>query len=148
MRDEVVDKMQAADAMRYKGTTAAALPTTAPADTYSVGDTYKATAEFKQGNQQVYIGDLLIAKGTEEDDGFISGTITWDYVPSGFVADYNPELSVGASAVANNDASIVLTRGDETQNIVTIQRASGNETLTVNSVANGNITLSLEWGTF
>lgn len=46
------------------------------------GYTYKASAAFGDEGKKVKIGDLIIANGTENSDGYLE-TITWDIIPSG-----------------------------------------------------------------
>ena len=140
-------KMQEADAMKYKGTVdgksdSKPLPTT----DVRVGDTYKATAEFDLNGQHVYIGDLLIASGVEDTTtGIITSDLAWDYVPAGFVADYNPQLLATDSSATVNPA-IILKRGDETENMV--EFISESDSLKIESTSEGLISLSLEWGSF
>lgn len=74
----------ALDAVVYKGTvgtggTVTSLPTTGVKN----GDMYMVKTAGTYGGHSCDVGDLLIAQGTEGDDGIISGTITWTYVPSG-----------------------------------------------------------------
>ena len=82
----IEDKITAAkhgfDAMTYKGTC-----TTLPTGSVANGDTWKASSKFTfkdASNQtvQVEVGDLIIAQGTE-NNGVITGTVTWEVVPSG-----------------------------------------------------------------
>lgn len=156
--NRITNAIQTADAMKYQGTvaSASALPTSG----VEIGHTYKVTAEINEDNvgsvninwhttlgettpeKIVRIGDLLIANGTETNGVLTS--ITWDHVPSGFVADYNPELTADGSAGV---ATLTLTRGDETTNNVSFAVVDGNESLKV-SADNNVIYYSMEWGTF
>ena len=81
---QVDEKFRGLNSMVYKGTVGdtgsiAALPTT----NVSVGDTYKFVEQMVVGTSEVRIGDVAIARGTEGSDGYISGTISWDIIPSG-----------------------------------------------------------------
>jgi hypothetical protein len=114
--------IQAADAMKFIDIVSQAeaedgkkgLPTSG----VSVGHTYKAVAEFgaaegvtivfaDEDDQVVHIGDLLIAQGNETN-GVITSGLQWLQIPSGYVADYNPELAVVDGV---NSATINLTSG-------------------------------------
>jgi len=90
---EVDDKLKELNHMTYRGpVTSASLPTDV-----SVGDTYMAAASFTikldtgniisstGENQQVKIGDLFIATGTEDaSTGKITtSTLKWTYIPAG-----------------------------------------------------------------
>ena len=81
---QVDEKFRGLNAMVYKGTVGdtgafAALPTSS----VSVGDTYKFVSEMLVGTTEVRVGDIAIARGTEGSDGYISGTVSWDIIPSG-----------------------------------------------------------------
>ena len=125
--DELASRMQEADAMQYIGTVAKAedLPTSG----MKVGYTYKSVGEFDYSPNadttiKVYVGDLLIANGTEDEElldaegnpneafGYITSDLVWDVVPSGYIADYNPEM--GVTKIDNNSAMVHLTSGAPT----------------------------------
>ena len=79
---EINDKFRDLNAMTYKGTASGI-----PQGTHKLGDTYKAIAKFNIGEQEVRIGDLLIANGEEkvnEETGedYIEN-VSWDIIPSG-----------------------------------------------------------------
>jgi hypothetical protein len=104
LEDNMVSRIQAADAMVYKGTIAAsnALPTT----NVFIGYTLKAIQEFTLNGNTVHIGDLLVANAatgkTEDANGHLAAAdIVWDHIPSGYVADYNPDLTVSHTANSN-----------------------------------------------
>ena len=160
LRNEVTSDMQVADAMVFKDTVEKAndLPTAGSTDAsgnkLSAGWTYKATAEFTltQGEDeiQVYIGDLLIASGTEDDDGSLT-SVNWKHVPSGYVADYNPEMIVTG---ATNSAVIKLLSGvakDDEENTEDLGKfiltANANSALTLTTSAD-TVTISMAWGEF
>ena len=126
--DELASRMQEADAMQYIGTVAKAedLPTSG----MKVGYTYKSVGEFDYNPNadttiKVYVGDLLIANGTEDEElldaegnpnesfGYITSDLVWDVVPSGYIADYNPEM--GVTKMADNSAMVHLTSGAPTE---------------------------------
>ena len=92
---------KAADALVYKGTVASydKLPTT----NVSIGDTYKASAAFGDNtvnNERVYLGDLLIATGTAEDEnGYITEGLEWTVVASGADTDTNYDLVLAGTSI-------------------------------------------------
>ena len=101
-----VDNLQIEfDAMHYQGTTDG---TDLPTSNVSAGDTYKASAKFTLGSTQVTIGDLLIARGDEDEDGYLS-TITWDVVPSG-----NEDTTYFATKLTNGAKLMELPLGAKT----------------------------------
>lgn len=166
LRDELLSDIQTADAMKFIATIASASALPVAGGDVAIGYTYKAIAEFGDSegviivysdvdDQVVHIGDLLIAQGTEVD-GKITSDLQWLQIPSGYVADYNPELEVeeavngvvinltsGAYKDGNNltqsvpagDLGQITLRGD-TDSAVKIT-ASANE-----------VTISMAWGTF
>lgn len=150
LRDDLLGKIQTADAMVYRGTVNAssALPTTA-----EIGDTYKAINEFTLNGTAVKIGDLLIAKGTEDPStGKITeATLAWDHIPSGYVADYNPELEISANST-NNVATVNLTSAHaDAQSSGDLGAFSiagaANSSIGV-SVDNNTVVIGMTWGTF
>ncbi len=101
-----VDNLQIEfDAMHYQGTTDG---TNLPTSGVSAGDTYKASAKFTLDGTQVTIGDLLIARGDEGADGYLS-TITWDVVPSG-----NEDTKYFATKLTNGAKLMELPLGAKT----------------------------------
>ena len=152
-KDEMAEAIESAiaenDAMTYKGVVTVNEETgedDLPTSKVKIGDTYKVskTGYYGPNDELCYVGDLLIANGTEGADGFIEGTITWDHVESGYEDDNQPILS-------GDNGNIYLTspvaadadRGD----LGKISVISTNENLKV-SVASNAITMSLEWGSF
>lgn len=162
--------LQTADALKYIGTVAAFnnLPTTSSNPAPANGWTYKATAKFSLTAAQsatgnavtVYIGDLLIAIGTESN-GVITSNLKWDHIPSGYVADYNPKFSLsgadpnGTALDDDDEVTINLTSGAASNDgdLGKIAfKTDGNSAIRItatNTAANAaSLTLSLAWGTF
>lgn len=137
LEDLITDEINAANAMTYKGVvaTAGALPTT----DVSVGDTYVASADMTVGGQAVYVGDLLIANGTETDN-VIGDNLYWDVAPTGYHSTKDPSLDVDGTTVKLTNAA------DGSLGAVTFAVEEGSS-LTVTE-SNGTITFGLEWGTF
>ena len=93
---KVDEKLNAVDAMTYKGTvgiggTVTELPTT----NVKVGDTYKVVTAGTWGTHACDVGDLLIAMGIESDGVIIASDLEWTYVPSGDDTDTHYDISVG-----------------------------------------------------
>ena len=98
---------------------------------------------------------MLIAQG-EEVEGVIAADLQWLQIPSGYVADYNPEMDVEEGV---NSATINLTSGayKDGSNLgssvgagdlgkVTLQ---GDIDSAIKVAATGNqVTISMAWGTF
>lgn len=157
LTDTVTNNMQTADAMKFMGTVSSAAELLAKETAAEIGHTYKAVAEFMDGDvvtisfanddEKVYIGDLLIASGTEVD-GKITEDVTWLHVPSGYTADYNPELSVADGE--NNSATVSLTSGaaSGTGDLGSVTfKAAADSCVTVSS--NGaDLVVGMAWGTF
>lgn len=155
LRDDLLSKIQTADAMIYRGTVATANDLTTKSAAIGgahVGDTYKATAEFTLGDVKVNIGDLLIARGTEENGIITSATLDWDHVPSGYVANYNPELELESNST-NNVATVRLTsaHADEQSSgdlgAFNIAGAT-NSAISVTVDENNTVAIGMTWGTF
>lgn len=163
--------LQTADALKYIGTVSAfsGLPAVSSNPAPQNGWTYKATAKFSLTAAQsatnkavtVYIGDLLIATGTETN-GVITSDLKWDHIPSGYVADYNPKFSLSGADTSgtggvdsNNEVSINLTSGaaSATGDLGKIAfKTNGDSAIRItatNTASNAaSLTLSLAWGTF
>lgn len=105
----IVDSINAANGMRYvKGITSYdELPVLAEGVVIRVGDTYVVTNENGFIEDTVYYaGDLLVAKGTEEN-GVIVSDLGWDHVETGYVRSH--EATMAASAGTANDVKVKLT---------------------------------------
>lgn len=129
-------KINELDGMTYKGV----VPSTGlPSSNVKNGDTYKANsgdmampAHVNTNETKVEVGDLFIATGTEGNDGYISGAITWDHIPAG--GDYDTQYDF---TVANNVISLQDSDNNDDPQTVTI--AGGNK-LTA-STADSTITI-------
>lgn len=174
--DDVIDRLQAADAMKYQGAISATSQLPAIGNVEK-GWTYKVTSEIASSavgsgvtinwhdtsDKVLRIGDLLIANGTEDaantgnTAGKITSGLTWDHIPSGYVADYNPHLAADSgNTLANTNtnvggprttATMTLTKGDDTVDTVNFITLDNNDSLKV-SGDNNTIQFSLEWGSF
>ena len=160
----VTTEIQTADALVYVGTisVASGLPTTE----VKVGHTYKVTtdilkSEFTNVNfdastsedAMIHTGDLLIATGTETD-GIITSNLAWDHIPSGYHADYVPELAADFEVRNGVTSAIVnLTSAHAADNVTgdlgkfTVAQADGSA-ITIAKGVNNEITIGMTWGTF
>lgn len=129
-KNELDTKLKGLDAMTYKGTVGSggsAATTILGITSASIGDTYKASSSFTLAAANsstgaavtVDKGDILIAVGTEDEDGKITGTIKFDVIPSGDDTDttYSFEgISHGVNltngVTGNADGSLALAAGD------------------------------------
>lgn len=161
LRAEITNNMQTADAMVFIDVVASedelpAVGATVNGKKLSNGWTYKAVDEFIMENgTPVYIGDLLIASGTEGEDGSLT-SVTWKHVPSGYVADYNPKMDLVNAG--DNLAKITLTSGanktdsDDTNDYDgdlgnVIIKSATDSAVTV-AVTGSEIAIGMAWGTF
>lgn len=133
-KTQVDDKLNAVDAMSYKGTvgSSGATVTALPTSGVKAGDTYKVATAGSYGGHACDIGDLLIATGTETNGVLPSGSITWTYVPSGDDTDTHYNLSAANNKVVltvdgGTDKTEVLFDGGDAIDITT----TGSNTITV-----------------
>lgn len=128
LEEEIRDHIRANNAMTFKGTldTFSGVNSLPQSTTTRIanGDTYMlAISEPVIENDIVYkAGDLFIATGTEattgEYEGYITGAVTWKYVPAGndtYSTNYNYK-KVGDSWVG--DKSFQIVDGQNGSNII------------------------------
>ena len=155
--------LQAADAMVYQGTIEQVndLPTQVGKGwTYKVvNDILKSSFNSEKVNfataheDELYVrtGDLFIATGTEDDDGFITeATLKWDHIPSGYNADYVPELGMSWSG---SGAEIQLTSAHAASNekgdLGAFQLvADANSAIKLSNPSGSVISIGIEWESF
>jgi hypothetical protein len=132
------NEIDAANAMTYKNGVNAA--SQLPTSDVAIGDTYVVTQGF--GNYNA--GDLLVASGTEEN-GIITGEVTWTHVQTGYSTAFDQTLEVEdateGNAVAINLKSHAGVVG------TSVAMASANEGLTID-VVDDVITFNMVWGSF
>jgi hypothetical protein len=93
---EIDGKFKAVDAMVYMGP----VPTEGlPTEEVRIGDTYKVTVAGTYAGYEAEVGDIFIARGEEDADGYITGDITWDYIRTGGDTDTTYELSAAGDAI-------------------------------------------------
>ena len=148
----IVDSINAANGMRYvKGIASYdELPVLAEGVEIRVGDTYVVTNENGFIEDTVYYaGDLLVAKGTEEN-GVIVSDLGWDHVETGYVRSH--EATMAASAGTANDVKVKLTSftaaaaGGEGGDLGAFV-LKGEENIKI-SMEGQQVAIGMAWGTF
>lgn len=128
------------NAMVYKGPVS--LANELPSVGVRTGDTYMASAGtiklsdlgITTNNNVTYatIGDLFIATGTEDEDGFItSNTLKWTYIPSGDDSQTDTTYSIKVD-IATNKLSI---SNESTGDVIGYVQMVGSEKITVASTS-------------
>ena len=147
-KDEIDDKLRGLNGISYKGTLGSSgaefqqLPTTANnGDLYLItesganasstifqGATLSSSTSAELSNKSTAVGDFVIAVGTEDSDGILSGNaLQWTYVPAG-----NDDLDY-VTYTASANAGI---------NNLTLKNAAGSLIGAVQLTAGTNIALS------
>lgn len=97
--------------------------------------------------QTFYPGDLLIATGTEDANGYITqDTFTWVYIPAA-----NDLITPQVKTVTTEKATGITLRQNNAEVASYVLDVSGNTNLKVSASLNNKVltnTLTLEWGTF
>lgn len=138
---KVDEKLNAVDAMTYKGTlgtdgTVTKLPNTG----VKIGDTYKVVTAGTWGTHVCDVGDLLIATGTESSGVITSATLAWTYVPSGDDTDTHYDISIGGAA----DAATLILSNSVTDDTDTVTFAGGAAIDVTPDSTNSKITIKHE----
>ena len=151
--EQIDTKLKGLNGLTYKGTVGSGgsvgdnLPTTKVSigDTYLVTGTATVTGSGNTGKK----GDLFIATGTEDANGFITGSVTWTYVPSGDDEERDTTYKAIADATAhsltlkdsNNNAQggIDLDAGTAI-NLSSTKSTSGNGEILKTTIAHANVT--------
>lgn len=138
----LLEKINAANSMTYKGgvESTSGLPTSG----VKVGDTYVVTNFFTMADTTAaYTGDMIIASGTEGNDGYItSNTLTWTVVNTGYIQEHESKLTVADNTIALTSYTATAGSGD----LGKIQLKSDN--LEISTSADGTVTLNAVWGSF
>lgn len=142
---DIDDKMRVLNAMVYKGTLGPSKGTTKvlPTSNVCIGDTYLAAEDVTINEHTVYTGSLIIARGTEDDSGFITtGTLVWDIVDSTKDADtqYSFQAIEGGiklhdTTLGGNAGKLVISGGTDVSVATGKTDATPDQTLTVNHKA-------------
>lgn len=112
--EQLKEDLSGIDALRYRGTLGAGgTVSTLPSENVQIGDTYKVAVAGVYGGITCELGDLLIATGTEDADGYITGPIDWTLVAQGSDTDTTYTLS-GAS----NKITLTASTGGNTGEII------------------------------
>lgn len=125
------------DALRYRGTIGGEISTVVdlPTANVQIGDTYKVATAGTYHSTLANVGDLFIAIGAEDEDGYIAAnTLDWTLVASGAETDTTYKLSGSEDKItltASTDSGttsgdIAVTDGTD------ISTTVSNNTLSVN----------------
>lgn len=139
---EIDADINAANAMNYIKNIGAYAELPAVSDGIHIGDTYVVGTAFKNGDVQYNAGDMLIASSSEEEDAngnIKEGTLSWNHVKTGYDVANEPSLSGASNAI-----SLLSHLGTNLGSIIFKDGGSGIKA----TVANNEVTLSIEWGTF
>lgn len=142
LKDQIDGEINAANAMNYKGSVATleALNALSSRNDLSKGDTYVIAGNFSDDTRTYHAGDLIIANGTEGDNGVIVSDLTWDLVETGYQETHEAQLSL-----SNN---IILLSSDVNPDLGKIKIVSDNLNITSDSKATPELKINMEWGTF
>lgn len=129
------------NAMVYRGTAAAAADL--PSSNVKIGDTYLVSADFGSYKK----GDLLIANGTEDDNGIISGTVTWDKISINTDTDTKYSFSVDSNKVLvtpnpGSQTEVVEIAGDD----VKLEAATSGKKITISHKTISGLTNNSSFG--
>jgi hypothetical protein len=140
-KTELDGKVKDINAMVYKGTVdeAADLPSSG----VKIGDTYLVSADF--GNYKK--GDLLIANGTEGNDGLISGEVSWDKISIDTDTDTKYSFSVDSNKISvtptpGSKTDIVEIAGDN----VKLEAATSGKKITISHKTVSGLTNNSSFG--
>ena len=145
----IESEINAANAMNFIKTIVSTdeLPTSG----VSIGDTYVMSETGVYGGTDTTVeysaGDFFIASGTEEN-GVITGDITWNHVKSGYDSAFDPSLKTTST---EDSATVALhSFTNKTLGAVTIASDSENIKVTTTGDADTNkrVAISLVWGKF
>ena len=136
LESKIAQEINAANTMEFKGEVKTSNDLTAiEAGSVKVGDTYVVTGQITGKNYN--IGDLLIASGSEEN-GVITGEITWVHVITG----YDPSLDQKLTG-ADNKIKLSTSIGGEGTAVEFVAEGSASV-----SVANDKVTIGMVWDEF
>ena len=141
-KDYTDSKLEAANAMHYKGSVAAweDLPTTG----VEAGWTYVVSGTgFVQDGQQYYPGDLIVADADQGTDATYAGG--WTHVSTGYDAHLEQEMTVASNA--DNEAKVQLSSVSGADNGNFTIKADAASNLKLN-LADNVITVSMAWADF
>lgn len=146
-KSQVDDKFKTLNPMRYRGTLGSSGSHNITTDfklvdglsDVSSGDMFLVSGSAKYGTDKTAnSGDVLIASGTENDDGVFDAThpITWSFIPSGddITLDTNYIFSVDETT---NTMTIYSDVNDDETPVGKIQLIAGSD-IVVSTTTNGN----------
>lgn len=129
-KTEIDSKFNDLNPMTYKGvvTSADDLDTKTKV---KIGDTYMVGGDgFTYNGEAVESGDLFIATGTEGSDGYITGTVTWTYVPAG----NDTHIDTRYYATANDKYHSITVKNTTADDVMMTIDLNGDDKITLESV--------------
>ena len=111
--DGIAKDLSGIDALRYRGVVDGETPL--PSSNIQRGDTYKVGVAGTYGGVACQVGDLLIAIGDEDDDGYIT-TVEWTHIAAGDDTDTTYDL-IG-NATTNSIQLVASTGGSDDIKII------------------------------
>ena len=132
---KIEEELQGFDAMHYMGAVSKAedLPTSG----VRAGDTYKVAVAFGSYERN----SILIAKGKEGKDGYIEGTVTWEYIEADTETyKFTTSAPTGKAVFTLNDSgtavadkgTVVVENGDLTEVVGTTSNSNQNLNVKIN----------------
>lgn len=138
---EIDKDINAANAMEYQGSISKIADL--PSSDVKIGDTYVVASKFSDNGITYNAGDMLIAKGTEDEaTGIIGNDLSWNHVKTGYDVANEAHL-VGS----NNAINLTSHLSDDDGDLGKITFADGGSGIKT-AIADNTITLTIEWGTF
>jgi hypothetical protein len=123
------------------------------------GDTYKVASVIKDGDDKILynIGDLLIASGEENEDGYISGSsVTWIHVPVDTTHNKIETTELKTEEITSGTKLIVDINTQDKEEYNKFETTITSDTLKITSERTetgtdnitNNINFELMWGSF
>lgn len=131
LEDSLKAGIRANNAMTYKGTVTSVsndAPSLPLETKVSNGDLYMLAlteADTSSPNAVYKSGDFFIASGTEDDEGYITGEITWNYIPAGN----------DTYVTAYKDNAYQIVDGQNSNNVIGSVKIVGDDDIVVSSTS-------------
>lgn len=132
---DINSKINAANAMIYKGEVSSATELSALTD-LSIGHTYVVSSAFGAYSA----GDLLVANGDEVDGKITAESLTWDHVTTGYDADLEQTITTAEGKIQLTSAI-----GANNGQIAFVPAAGSAATVAVD---NNTVTIGMAWEDF
>ena len=153
LEDTLTDKINAANAMRFKGAVnASGFAALESRTDLSSGDTFVVSESFTtgSGNTKVeyHAGDLIVVSGVEDPvTDLITGAKTYTLVQTGYGSAHDVQLKMEKVAGADNTTAHISLTDKLQHNFGEFTIVNSSKNITMNVAAEG-ITLGLAWDSF